>query len=64
MKPGTRIEVSRLRLDGSVAWEPATVCRWTRDMGGRSSLPPGYEPVRFADGHIMMIHAHRMRVSA
>jgi len=63
MKPGTAIEVSALSLDGSVRWEAATIARWTREMGGRASLPPGYEPVRFRDGTTVMISAARMRLA-
>lgn len=63
MKPGTAIEVSALSFDGSVRWEAATVTRWTRKMGGRASLPPGYEPIRFRDGNVVMIPAARMRLA-
>ena len=63
VKPGDHVEVSMFRLDGSIQWEPAIISRWTREMGGRASLPPGYEPVRFRDGTTVMIPAARMRLA-
>lgn len=65
IKAGTRIEVSRINLDGSISWDGATKGRRTKEMG---DLPEGYIPVTF-DRHYngkparMLIHVSQVRVA-
>ena len=62
LKVGTRVNVIGWHLNGAVISEPARITRWTKVMGTRDSLPEGYEPVRFADGAVLMIHRTRMQI--
>ena len=59
MKAGTRIELLGTPAIGTwpaVAPEVAKIARIMPDM---LPLPPGYHPVRFADGGCVLIHESR-----
>jgi hypothetical protein len=65
IKAGTRIEVSRINMDGSISWDGATKGRKTAEMG---ELPDGYIPVTF-DRHYngkparLLVHVSNIRVA-
>jgi hypothetical protein len=63
LKAGTRVLTSTLvgpRFDE--VWDThAKIARWTARMGSREALP-GYHPVRFESGGIMMVPESAIRV--
>ena len=59
MKAGTKILVYGWTASLNEVWRPAKIARRTKDMGNL----PGYHPVKFDDGGILMVHESRFKVA-
>lgn len=61
LKSGTRIQIETMDAAFNRKWEAAKIVRWLKVMGPREKMP-GWYPIKFADGGILMCHESGFRV--